>query len=691
MFSNKRVRGNLSLVNSMTIKMSSIAESMNYELEKFGVVYDVEDPTTWAYYKNISGTKHAANTAVYFTAVETNTEVELTAANLIIYQRSKTELLQYDTYFSDLVKKYAGQELYIRGVIAPVDTATAIAAPDGRILIANKDFLDYNETSVLQKLSTASERFVDRWDVPQYTLIENLYAPAVYGALINFLIVKLHLIRLENITTMEISDSYIIDTLNSYMGVGKFAASLNRSSKLWLAKTIKYIAYNIGKDLTLDLIDINLLKPNGVDVYEVDVVQSSPIDSGSTDPTVDNTIYTDNVLYTVLKNGSATINELKLFSELNSQSFVDPSVVKDYAQGSSKYNTTTQRLIDSDIDERSKFYVLQKNEDVNFMVHSHYKVITDAIALMFNSMSGYLATGTSKLVTTSGFQYDVPNSTLFEYFLYGIGIHSGYNDVDIVDGRVTGDTVQWNPNSLIRHDFIIADALANLHNRIPEYNTVLTAMKAVLVDPASVGVVEYITSQLKVQAILGSCVSRIDGPVQEAELLSIIKCISMPSIPVIIAKPYGDLVNPTVMRNIYPVFAIENVMDVLTALSGSNIDKNAKSIELLTALKNIVSALTSYTVFPIANMAFSDEFINTGKIGALEGELIVYIKSAEIRCGGVVTTVASAVGNDEILTVDVLQQSLLYSTSNNNRIMSVFVDGGNRNTVMIERPVLISG
>jgi len=690
MFSNKRVRGNLSLINSLTIKMSSIAESMNYELEKFGVTYDVEDPKSWAYYMNLSGMKHAANTDVYFTSVETNEEILLTEANLLIYQYSRAELLRYDIYFSDLVKKYAGQELYIRGVIAPVNMAEAIESPDGKILGANKDLLDYNEISVLQKLSAASERFVDRWDVPQYTLIENLYAPAIYGALINFLIVKIHLIRLENISTVEVSDSYIIDTLNSYMGVGKFSASLNRSSKLWLSKTIRYIASNVGKELTLDLIDVNLLKPNGVTVFEVDVIQSSPINNGSTDPLVDNTVYTDNVLCTVLKNGTSNVNELKLFSEINEQSFVDDSLVNDYAQDSRRYDKTRQRLIDSDVSERSKFYILRKNEDVHFTVHTIYKVISDAIALMFNPLSGYLRSSDSRLVTSTGFQYDVPNSSLFEYFIYGIGTLTGYVDGDIVDGKNLGDTIEWNPNSLISHDFVIDDVLANLHERIPEYRTVLTAMKAVLIDPVSSGAVEYIASQLKAQTILGSCVSRMVGPIQEAELLSVIRCISLSPIPVLVAKPYGALINDTVMNNIYPEFSIENVLDVMTALSGPNVDKKAKSIEILTSLKSIVTALTSYTVFPIADLSFSDEFVNTGKIGVLEGESIVYIKSADVRCGEVVTIVDEAMGNDERLTVDVLDQSIIYSTSDNNRTMDIFVDGGNRATVMIERPILIS-
>jgi len=690
MFSSKRVSENLSLVNSLTIKMSSIAESMNYELEKFGVTFDVNDLTTWSYYKNISGQKHSANTDIYFTSIETNEEIELTKANLSIYQKSRAELLKYDTYFSDLAKKYSGQELYIRGVLSSIDINDAISAPDGKILYANEDFLDYNETSVLQRLSSASERFVDRWDIPQYSLIENLYAPAIYGVLINFLIVKIHLIRLENISTVEISDSYIKDTLDSYMGVGKFASSLNKASKLWLSKVIKYITFNIGKEITMDLMDKNLLRPNGISMREVNVVQSSPRDTGSTDPTVDNTVYTDNVLYTVLKNGDNKVLEPKLFSELNEESFINESLRADYAQGSYKFANTKQRLVDSDMDERTKFYVLQKSEDVNFVIHSNYKIITDSIVLMFNQLSGLIKGGTSELITSSGVSYDISNSDLFDYFLYGIGKAVGNSDDDVVDNATIGDIISWDPVSLIKHDFSIDDALANLHESTSEYRTILSAMKDALIDPNGASISDYISAQLKAQSILGSCAPRIEGPVQEAELLSIIKCITMDPFPMTIATTYGDLITGNVMDSVYAEYDINNVLDVVSSLSGSIIDKNAKSIELLNALKNVVKALTSYTVYPLVDISFSDEFANTNKIGVLEGEMITYVGDVEIRRGVVAAVIDDAIGNDERLTVDVLEQSLLYSTSDDNRSMGIFVDANKRSTIFIERPILIS-
>ena len=690
MFSNKRVIENISLINSMTIKMSSIAKSMNTELKQFGVIYDEEDLTTWPYYKNIAGIGHSANTTMYFVSIDTNEEIELTASNLAIHQRSKAELLLYSVYFSDLVKKYSGQEIYIRGILQPVNIDVAIKALDGEILAFNDSFLDYNETSVIKSLSDASVRFIDRWDVSEYALIENLYAASIYGVLINFLIVKLHLIRLENISTVEISESYISDTLDSHMGVGKYSSVLNRSSRLWLAKTIKYISYNIGKELTMDIIDENLMKPNGVSMHEINAIQSSPINLLSEDPTVDNTVYTDSVLYTVLKNGTNITKEQKLLSELNGQSFIDETVAEDYSQGSFRYDETRKKLIESDIDERSKFYVLQKNEDMVMSIYSRYDIIVDSIAIMFNELSGYNPNGESELLTDRGFRYSIRNDDLFSYLLYGIGRESGYSDTDIINGKIEGDILNWTPSSLIRHDFDIDAVLRNLHDIIPEYRLVLTAIKEVLLNPATTHIIDYIDSQIKAQSILGSCVTRIGGPVQEAELLSILRCITIGAIPMVTARSYGDLIANTKTGEVYPDYSLSNVLDVLTALSGSDIDKNAKTIKVLESLIGIVQSLTSYTTQSISNLAFSDEFSNYGKIGVLDNELVVLIRGADARCGVVSASIEEAIGNDEQFTIDVLAPSSIYSESDNNRTMDIFVDVGTSDIIRTERPILIS-
>ena len=175
MYTLDKYRKNLRyLTNSLIFKLLDVAARMNKGVIAAG--YSVsDDKTTWKYFLNISGQKHFTNNDVKITVVETGNTESLSLELLELYPYTKDELLKQGAYYTALIETYPSDELFIKGCLYPCDINTAINASDGTILAYDKNLVEYAEYNLIDDLEGFIVRFLKRWNVRAYSIVDNAY------------------------------------------------------------------------------------------------------------------------------------------------------------------------------------------------------------------------------------------------------------------------------------------------------------------------------------------------------------------------------------------------------------------------------------------------------------------------------------------------------------------------------------
>ena len=693
MLSTKYTRDNLNLMNSLVIKLDTIAIAMNEYLKPYGVV--AGEKSEWPYYKNLRGQPHSYNSKIFMKSIENNELFEVTTENLNKFIRTKQELMKFGDVFNNLVSNYKGQSLYIRGIICPIDTTKAINAKDGEILYYNKEYVSYNEISLFDDLNKTSIYFVDRWDVQSYGEIEDLYPASLYLTLISHLTKRLFAIRLGNSKTREINEKYIADTLSSTMGVHADSIALTNESKLWLSKNIKFLSHNVGKEFILNTINEKLVKPNGVAMKEVVIRKRSPYNLGITDPEKQNTGKSSDVLRVVDKDNKYNILTDITLDSLNDQSYKLLELKDDYNSSGFKFNKTKKSLEDTKNDERTKFYMLHRNESISFVKSIRSNIMVESIMLYFNAINGVSKDISISIYDEYGVKYEIVGADVSKYLIYSSYKLSGAT----IPKEEYGQDLLISNSHLLRDDFDIDNVLKNIEQDVSHYKTALINVKKHLKPISkSVSVDEYIAGQLLAHNELVICASLVGTTIQSGQFRSMISCLTMEPTHVLQKSSVEDIMKDTVLSNIYTEFKPSNITKLLSFSTTTVVYDSDKVIKLLESLKSIIISLTSYTVTPLISYSFSDDLIIDNKIGVLEGVSILGNVNAEIRCGVVKPVFKKVSGDDNKSNIFETPTPVLYSTNevNVNYVTDrprpkVFVYQNDRYKGFIkEQPILIS-
>ena len=272
----------IKLAQSLNIKLLDVALAMNRALTDQYDNFEIpDDKKTWKYFLNLSGQRHyinpeeedetkkvSTNADVLITITELGTKQVLTKELLEKYPYTKHELLKQDEAYENLLKEYPEEIVYIHGCIYPVDIDTAIEAKDGTILSYNTTLVETNEKYLIPKLQNFIQNFLVRWHIKEYTIVEDLYLPAMLATLYSALPAKINNLRLEKVFTNEVHSFHLEHFFRSHLDIWDELTYVNDQTKYWLYRNLPYLIRNLGKKHTLDVIIDKILTPNNVGIGE---------------------------------------------------------------------------------------------------------------------------------------------------------------------------------------------------------------------------------------------------------------------------------------------------------------------------------------------------------------------------------------------------------------------------------------
>lgn len=247
--------GNIDLAASIVLKCNEAALIINqWVLGNTNAIFDEHDPSTWKYYKNICGEYFASDTRMLITSIDSLEEIEFSKENLRYHRATKKAYGFGTTYYKELVDLYPDQEQLIRGILYPVDMATAIAGYEGEILSYPSVLVEETEPGLIPKLQDWVNGYYQRWDNIQYQNTDNLYRVAFLGVLYAMLPAAIENIRKQACFTYEAHSYHVKQYLASHSKLDQYLPYMTRSQAMFFYHNLSYIEKNNGKREIFDIL-----------------------------------------------------------------------------------------------------------------------------------------------------------------------------------------------------------------------------------------------------------------------------------------------------------------------------------------------------------------------------------------------------------------------------------------------------
>jgi hypothetical protein len=240
----------LTMAKTIVIKSEATASAMNVGLNDRGLDVDEDDPTTWKYYLNLSGRYHSTDTPMTVTSLDTREEISFDVQTLSVHRRTLRDYAFGTRFYDQLVARYPTQRDLIHGILNPVDLATAIAAPDGKILYIDQFLIEENETSLVSQIQDRIDAFMLRYNVAEFVMVDDLYPAAHLAILYLNLPLFIEDARLTNCHTEQVHSFHIRQYLASHGRLDAYISHLDKEQMLFLYRNILYIQRNAGKQDT---------------------------------------------------------------------------------------------------------------------------------------------------------------------------------------------------------------------------------------------------------------------------------------------------------------------------------------------------------------------------------------------------------------------------------------------------------
>jgi hypothetical protein len=264
----------IQLAATIVIKFEDTAAAINAGIQAYyGTdAVDQTDPTTWKYYMNLAGEYHPTDTMMQVVSMDTLETIDFTVANLAIH-RATSRAYQYGTrQYNELLSQYPTQEMLIRGILYPVDQATAIAADDYTILGGYPPgLIESNEYTLLERLQSWVNGTMLRWYNRAYTVSDNLYHCAHLGKLYLFMVMAIINLRQDKCKTNEAHSFHVRQYLASHGGLDAYFDQLTTAQSLALYRNIAYLERNPGQQQTFVYLVQKLLTERSLPLAEYDM------------------------------------------------------------------------------------------------------------------------------------------------------------------------------------------------------------------------------------------------------------------------------------------------------------------------------------------------------------------------------------------------------------------------------------
>lgn len=256
------------LAKTLVVKSQASADSINAALMALGYVINDSDPASWKYYLNLAGRYHATDKLMTIKSLDTLQTIDFTRENLQEHRATYREYAYGSRYYNDLVNRFPEQEMLIRGILNPIDLATAVAAEDGAVLYYDPALVEDNETNLIPRLSQWTQNFMVRWNVAAYGLVDDLYPAAQLAILYQNLPSVIMNIRLSNCHTQYAHTFHIREYLASNGRLDVYCDHLTKKQMLWLYRNIRYLHRNAGKQETFKTLVQHILTERGLPLAE---------------------------------------------------------------------------------------------------------------------------------------------------------------------------------------------------------------------------------------------------------------------------------------------------------------------------------------------------------------------------------------------------------------------------------------
>lgn len=271
---------NKTLIKTLNIKSSYATYAINKEiiLEHGESAVNLNDKTSWKYYKNLAGEYHFTDITMKVISLDTREEIIFSVENLAIHNAT-CDSYQYGTrYYNSLLNQYPKQEALIHGILNPANKDYAIAAENGSILSYAPSLVEEYETTLIMELESFIKLFQGRWDVEAFNLTDPYYGVVQKSLLALQLLPKLLNLRLKRCKTSEVHSFHLREYLASNQGLDKWLPYLTREQALWLYRNIKYLERNSGSVKNFNILVENLLDKRQIPISKYSIRQLSTFD-----------------------------------------------------------------------------------------------------------------------------------------------------------------------------------------------------------------------------------------------------------------------------------------------------------------------------------------------------------------------------------------------------------------------------
>ena len=253
------------LAMSVVIKLNTTIDMVNQFIKlKFGEeAVDINDPSSWKWYRNVCGEYHFSDTMMTVKSLDTQEEIPFTKEMLAEHPSTK-EAYQFGTrYCRLLMERYPEQETLIMGVLYPAQMDVAIGASDGQIISYPLHLVETQEETLILDLTDHIQKHLARWRVEAFAYTHSLYLISEVAILYTTLVPKILNLRLARCKTHEVHSFHVRMFLASHGRLDRFLPYMTLRQSLFLYRNIDYILKHAGRrDTFMWLVDRILTERN---------------------------------------------------------------------------------------------------------------------------------------------------------------------------------------------------------------------------------------------------------------------------------------------------------------------------------------------------------------------------------------------------------------------------------------------
>ena len=627
---NRYKRLNISLINSINIKVDYIGVQDNLKhIELYGDKdIDLYDKSTWKYYKNLVGEYHIRNKEIYIRDLVDDTEKLFTKQLLYNREDIREELKKKTGYYKELIERYPREVILINAIIFPTKYTIEelIDLEDGTIIGYNEELIEDNEYGLIEELSNYSKLYFTRWYNRGYVITDNLYIASVLSTLYSKLLLKLMNIRYRNIHTFKVHSFYVDMFFRNTLDLDNDVTVLNRDSKIWLYRNLRYIKNHIGKDHILQEVIDNLFTPNGVGVGEVNKITEQGRLLPNTTLNTPTSIVKHNLFKYKARNDEFIFLRDRIIDSSELLQLEDNTLQDTVHYKIDNLCENKQSLVSY----RTKELVLDKEHSITL---STLPKINTAIDLWFSkAISGEYTKTYNYVDSSTGLSYTLTPKTgmLFIikllYSLYGYNTPiSNYRVDNLIDYSITSDILRrniYNNNILNRFIDTVIDKRPNRLSRVRKNSDIVTELSKIN---------RYV-------AYLQLLIPNMNNGLAVGYSKKILKRVFRPyDIPITdTPKSIDELLEESGIKISIPngYDHINSVLEVVSLFTGLSIDEIKSIDDSREHFKNILNKLTSYTVrmlksednktkvnVPIGNSVIDIVDMDRGLIGIESGNI----------------------------------------------------------------------